>query len=265
MPRIHKKPCWDGVGASVISPTWQEQCEGDKLYIRKAYDDFVEQIAPAERSIDSVAEFFLLQLRCLSRSKLEIISDHIIFSIPEKAMFADLFLLPNCREVRVPLVFSEERFFHGLEWGPFQRARESVIDEPWWHLPRWEDGWEEKRFTKRYSHPKSRCENTGGCSAWVLDSYSLRIMLDEVLTEEQKDRDAESSTDGPSDLERVIEEMRSVLQQIEDLDFRRGHDVLDKEESYLAVVVSNLEKLKGVRSEMSQAETRSQKKAKLDD
>ena len=122
VPRIHKKPCWQNVGARVIAPTWQQCSEEPKFWPYLCFkDDVGSENCTDPGSIDDFAEYFLRN-RCIRKVEREIFADHVMFSIPEKNEVTNRYLLPNCREVRVPLMFAEKSF-QGLDWGPFQREK----------------------------------------------------------------------------------------------------------------------------------------------
>lgn len=126
---------------------------------------------------DKTCSFLSDRWDCLER---ETMSDYVIYRAVEKDTISFFGLRPDFSSICIPLFFKEE-LFCSLDWGPFQRARENIVEHRPSDTPRWEEGWEEYRFTEKYSHPKSYSENCGGCSPWVLDSYSLQIMLGKVL------------------------------------------------------------------------------------
>ena len=155
------------------------------------------------------------------------------------------------KSIRVPLIFKEP-LFRDHDWKSFLEAKDAIIREAWWRMPRWEHGWR-PLFSEKYSHPKANTkENEGGCNQWVVDSYSLKVMLEDVKEAEEKSvasggkkrkSNGDIVSNETSDVLVAIEKMIDVLNCSMQLktDFRG--DIYDREESIVESVVSNLEKL----------------------
>lgn len=248
VPHIQKKPEWKNVGGRAISPSWKEDVDSELVdLITKRYDEHIKKIGEEDTG-DLFAEFLM--------NSCELVFDRKIRSnCVEYELKSDRFngiLTGGSKSIQVPLVF-KEALFRDHDWEPFSCAKDAIICKSLWSMPRWESNWGPIMFSKKYSHPEvDTKESEGGCNQWVVDSYSLKVMLEDVKEAEQKSV-ASGGKKRKSNGDIVSNETSNVLVAIDKmidalnipmrLKTEPKGDIYDREESVLESAVSNLEKL----------------------